>query len=221
MTGSDGGQGMSLISVSGAGRATAPPDVMRVQLVASALRGSVAEALAASEQAASAIRAVLAGAGVAAADARTVGLSIHAEQVWDQGGTPRTTGFRSEHRMSLALRDLAVAGRVLGDALAAGGDDLRLESAGFEIEDDAPLRERARAAAWADAADRAAQLAALAGVSLGPVHTIAEQSGAMPAPMPMMAMKRELDAGTAVGVEPGMVGVEVGLAVQWRLGPPT
>ncbi|MBK7624550.1 MAG: SIMPL domain-containing protein [Kineosporiaceae bacterium] len=210
-------QGLSLISVSGVGRASAAPDVMRVHLVASALRPSVAEALAASEQAASAIRAVLASARVAPADASTLGLSIQAEQTWDGGGVPRTTGFRSEHRMAVALRDLAAAGRVLGEALGAGGDDLRLESVGFEVEDDEPLRSRARAVAWADAERRAAQLAELAGVSLGQVHTIGEQSGFMPVPMMAMAAGAEKARDLSVGVEPGAVGVEVSLAVQWAV----
>jgi len=130
-----------LISVTGTGRASAPPDVMRVQLVATALRPTVAAALAASEQVVSAIRAVLAAAGVAAEDASTLGLSINAEQVWNEKTGPRTTGYRSEHRLAVVLRDLAAAGRLLGEALTAGGDDLRLDGVGFEVEDDTDLRE--------------------------------------------------------------------------------
>lgn len=207
---------LPLITVSGSGRASAAPDVMRVHLVASALRGSVAEALAASEQAAASIRRVLSAAGVAPADAATTGLSVNAEQTWDPTGTPRMTGFRSEHRMAVALRDLATAGRVLGDGLAAGGDDVRLEHAGFEVDDDATLRERARAAAWANAERQARQLAELAGVALGRVHTISEQSGFAPVPMAAMAAK-EQQSGAAIGIEPGVVAVEVTLGVQWTI----
>lgn len=205
------------IAVTGTGRASAAPDVMRVQLVATALRPSVAGALAASEEAVTAIRGVLAGAGVAAEDASTVGLSINAEQVWNEQTGPRTTGYRSEHRLALVLRDLAAAGRILGEALAAGGDDLRLEGVTFEVEDDTELRTRARAAAWADAEARARQLAGLAGSQLGPVASIAEQTGFAPVPVAPMFAKRDAAMAVEMGVEPGSVGVEVTLAVQWLI----
>jgi len=206
-----------LISVTGTGRASAPPDVMRVQLVATALRPTVAAALAASEQAVSAIRAVLAAAGVAAEDASTLGLSINAEQVWNEQTGPRTTGYRSEHRLAVVLRDLAAAGPLLGEALTAGGDDVRLDGVGFEVEDDTDLRTRARASAWADAERRAGQLAELAGCRLGAVASIGEQSGFAPVPVMPMSARRDVAAAVEVGIEPGSVGVEVTLAVQWTL----
>jgi uncharacterized protein YggE len=205
------------IAVIGTGRASAAPDVMRVQLVVTALRPSVAGALAASEEAVTAIRAVLAGADVAAEDANTVGLSINAEQVWNEQTGPRTTGYRSEHRLAVVLRDLAAAGRILGEALAAGGDDLRLEGVTFEVEEDTELRAQARAAAWADAEARARQLAGLAGARLGPVASIVEQTGSASVPVAPMFAKRDAAMAVEVGVEPGSVGVEVTLAVQWSI----
>ncbi len=210
----------STIAVSGTGRASAAPDVMRVRLTASAMRPTVAAALAASEQAVTSIRAVLSDAGLAPADAATVGLSIVAEQVWAEQTGPRTVGFRSEHRLALSLRELSEAGRLLGDALAGGGDDLRLDGVSFEVEDDAALLARARAAAWADAEAVGRQLAELSGRRLGPVEMITEQGGTAPEPMRVAARSSEQDSGTPVGVEPGVVAVEVTLAVQWSLDRP-
>ncbi len=207
-----------MISVTGTGSASAAPDVMRVRLAATALRPSVATALAASEQSVSAIRAALSAAGVAAADASTAALAITAEQVWTEQQGPKTVGYRSEHQLAISLRELAAAGRVLGEALAAGGDDVRLDGVSFEVDDDTPLRERARVAAWADAVARAEQLASLAGRALGTVGEITEQSGFSPGPvMPMMMGKRRAMDAVEVGVQPGSVGVEVTLAVQWAL----
>lgn len=205
------------ISASGTGRASAAPDVMRIQLAASAMRPTVAAALAASEQAATAIRGVLTAAGVPPADAATVGLSITAEQVWGEQTGPRTVGFRSEHRLSVSLRDLTAAGALLGDALAAGGDDLRLDAVSFEVEDDTELRRLARAQAWARAEDVGRQLAELSGRRLGPVQTIGEQSGNMAMPVFSRQAMSEQESGKAIGVEPGVVAVEVTLGVQWSL----
>ena len=78
------------------------------------------------------------------------------------------------------------------------------------------MRERARAAAWANAERQARQLAELAGVALGRVHTISEQSGFAPVPMAAMAAK-EQQSGAAIGIEPGVVAVEVTLGVQWTI----
>lgn len=208
------------ISVTGQGRASATPDVMRVNLVATALRPSVAEALAASERAVTAMRAALAARGVRPDDAHTVGLMLNPEQVWAEQTGPRTVGYRSEHRLAVTLRDLAGAGVALGEVVAAGGDDVRLEGISFEVDDDSALRETARERAWASAEAMARQLAGLAGRELGPVLEILEQGGYSPGPIPMMAMasagKREA---TDVGVQPGSVAVETSLAVRWSLHP--
>ncbi len=208
-----------MISVVGSGRAAGPPEVMRVQLAATVTRPTVAAALAAAEETAAAIRAALARRGVDGADAATAGLSVQAEQVWSEQAGPRITGYRSDHQLALTLRVLDAAGRVLGEALAAGGDQVRLDHVGFEVEDATALRERARELAWQDALRRAGQLAELAGRSLGAVQEIAEQAqefGGPPRPM-MTAARMAADATTEIGVEPGSVAVQVSLAVQWSL----
>jgi uncharacterized protein YggE len=206
-----------MISVSGTGSASGPPDVMRVRLAATAMRTTVAAALAASEEAARQIRLALRAAGVSPADAATAGLAVNAEQVWSEQTGPRITGYRSEHQLAITLRDLGSAGRSLGEAVAAGGDEVRLDGVSFEVEDDAPLRERARVAAWDDALRRARQLAELAGRELGEVREITEQSGY---PVRPIGESRRAEAmATDVAVEPGAVDVQVTLAVQWALVP--
>jgi uncharacterized protein len=204
------------VSVTGTGRATAAPDVMRAAMTATAMRPSLAEALAAAEAAAARIRAALTDAGVAAVDAATAGLSVNAEQVWNENTGPRITGYRAEHEIALTLRDLDSAGRMLGQALAAGGDDVRLGGVSFAIEDEGPLRVQARELAWHDASARARQLAQLAGRPLGAVKQVNEQAVGMPGPMPMVRMA--MAAGAAdVAVQPGSVGIEISLGVQWSL----
>ncbi len=164
------------------------------------------------------IRGVLGAAGVGGQDAATAGLAIHPEQTWSEQHGPRVTGYRSEHRLALNLRDLGAAGPLLGEVVAAGGDDVRLDHVGFEVADDAELRTRARQAAWADAERTARQLAELAGHTLGPVEAIREQTGQQAASMPMTALRHE--AAAAVAVQPGSVAVEVGLVVRWSLARP-
>jgi len=204
-----------MIAVVGTGRATAAPDVVRVRLTATAVRPSLAGALSDSEAAAARVRAALGELGVPAADATTQGLSVQAEQAWTEQEGSRVTGFRSDHELAITVRDLASVGRVLGEVLAAGGDDVRLGGVEFAVEDDTELREAARTLAWWDAHGRASQLAGLAGRRLGAVQQITEQTGYSPGPV--VPMRMLASAAKEVGVEPGTVGVEVSLSVQWAL----
>jgi uncharacterized protein len=207
----------STVTVTGLGCASAPPDAVRVRLTATALRPTLAAALGDSEEAARRVRAALAGVGVDVADATTQGLSVHAEQSWTADEGSRVTGFRSEHELAVTLRDIPGAGRVLGEVLVAGGDDVRLYGIDFVVEDDAALRAGARDLAWADAHARADQLASLAGRRLGAVRTVVEGDGPTTRPEPVVhAMMAGGDPQPVV--EPGAVGVQVTLTVCWELG---
>lgn len=206
----------STISVVGTGRAAGPPDTVRIRLTATAIRPTLAAALADSEDAARRVRAALATQGVAAEDATTEGLSVQAEQVFSEHEGSRITGFRSAHELTITLRDLPTAGRLLGDVIVAGGDDVRLHGVDFVVEDDVHLREQAREAAWGDARRRAEQLAALAARRLGDVRRITEgtpeEVGLMDGGVRAMAA-----SSVDMGVQPGTVSVEVSLAVTWEL----
>ena len=204
------------ISVVGQGRAEGPPDVCRVSLVATALRPSVAAALADSEQATRRVREALVAGGGEARDAATSTVTVRAEEDYSGQRGPRLLGYRAEHALDVVLRDLDAAGRLLGDAVAAGGEAARLQGVSFAVEDDAALRAQARAAAWADALRAGEQLAQLAGRDLGAVRSIDEGGGPGSGPPPRPMMARAMGA-AEVALEPGGVGVAVALAVVWEL----
>jgi hypothetical protein len=207
----------SVVSVSGSGTAGAPPDAMRIRLAASAFRPSLAAALADSEAAAARIRAAFAAGGVSGEDAATAGLSVNAEQVWTEGQGSHVSGYRSSHELLVTVRDMAAAGRLLGEALVAGGDDALLHAVEFVVEDDAALRVAAREAAWKDALAKAGQLAALAGRPLGRAVSVTEGGGFAPPPGAMRFALAAADGGSDMGIEPGGVEVRVSLSVAWEL----
>jgi multidrug efflux pump subunit AcrA (membrane-fusion protein) len=78
-------------------------------MTATAVRPTLTAALADSEEAARRIRAALTHVGVAAADATTLSLSAHAEQVWTEQQGSRVTGFRAEHELAVTLREQSLA----------------------------------------------------------------------------------------------------------------
>lgn len=210
-----------MIAVTGTGRVTWPPDVVRVRVTATALRPTVADAIAAADATVAAVRATLARRAVTGADAASGAFTVGAEQVWTPEGRPQVTGYRCEHEVRVTLRAPSAVGAVLGDVLAAGGDGVRLDGVEPALDDDGAARVRARELAWADAVDRASRLAALAGRDLGLVQQIVED-GAPAQPLPRMLGEAAglAKASADLGVRPGDVAVTVVLAVQFGLGEP-
>jgi uncharacterized protein YggE len=206
-----------VIVVTGTGRAGAEPDVVRVRLAISVRRPSAAAAVADADAGVRRVRAALAAIGVPAGDTGTQGLSVNAQLEWNEQVGQRITGFQADHEMLVTLRDMGAVGRVLGELLAAGGDDVRLHGVDFAVEDDEPLLARAREAAWWDALARANQLATLTGRRLGAVEQVVESGAPGPGPGPALFARDAALAVAAVDVRPGSVGVEVTLSVRWAI----
>lgn len=92
--------------------------------------------------------------------------------------------YVASNTVHVTVRDLARLGEVLSRAVEAGANSAWGIS--FEIDDDAPLVEKARAEAIDDARAQATDLAKLAGVTLGRVVSITDASGGG-GPTPPMA----------------------------------
>lgn len=164
------------ITVTGTGRACAPPDVVVLRLAAEASGPAVSGALAAAGAGLSAARDALVAGGVATTDLRTTETAL-----WSDGAqTPRHTA-----RLGLAatVRDLDDAESLLAAALAAAGDTARLVGVGFEHSDPTALEGMARGAAFADALARARDYARLAHRALGPVVAVVEGGARAPVPV--------------------------------------
>jgi hypothetical protein len=202
------------ITVGGYGSAASPADMARAQLIATTTRPTLAEAHAAVQVAVGRVRSVLTGAGVEAGAVISHGSSAQADYDYDDGG--RHSGYRAEHPLGINLYDLATADRVLGEAVAAGGNDVRLDVVTYHLRDDTALRVRAREAAWADAVQRASHLAGLAGRALGPVRHLREGGVPdLPEHQQEAAMTNIIESG--VTIHQGQVGLRVVVFGVWEL----
>ena len=76
--------------------------------------------------------------------------------------------------VSVKVRDLDAVGRVVDDAVEAGGDALRVNSIAFTIDDPTELQAEARVKAMRDAKAKAEALAEEGGVKLGRPIIISE-----------------------------------------------
>ena len=128
-------------------------------------------------------------------------------------GTPRITGFVASNRVVVRVRDLGALGAILDGVMEDGANDFGGLS--FGLQEPEPLEAEARAEAVADAIEKARQLAQAAGVTLGPVQSIDEQSGGLRPVMQMREMAMADSGG--VPVAGGEVSVSVTVSMEFEI----
>ncbi len=203
------------ISVSGSGSAEAAPDLLTLTVGVECRRGNVAAAYGDAGQAATAVTAALRDRGVADRDITTSGLNVRAEVSWHEGNGQSVSGYLASSTLSVRIRALAASADIIAAAVAAGGDDVRLQGLTLGFDDASAVEARAREAAWNDALATAQQYAALAGASLGKVLSVTQQSGVQP-PVPVAAMQR-VAASESLTIEAGEASISAVIGVVWEL----
>ncbi len=200
------------ITVAGTGAVLAVPDVLRLELGVEAHDVTVDQALAAANQAMSAVQRALLSSGVPQSDLRTSHLSIRTE--YDRQGRS-ISGYVVNQGLDVRLRDVSAAGGVISAVASAGGDRARVNGLHFEVEDDAALLDLARQAAVKDARHRAETLARAAGRGVGRALEIREGESASPGPVRTRMLAAEASA--SVPLQAGSHQLSVTVTVQWAL----
>ena len=169
--------GSTGIHVTGAGTASATPDIAVLSLGVEGQARTVAEANAIAANAIAAVLAVLRESGVDDVDMKTQHFSIQPQYSFNRDtGVQSLTGYRVTNSLVVTLRDLDAVGSIIDAAAAAGGDATRINSIGFRVEDGVALEEEARVLALADAVAKADLFAEATGVTRGKLVFITESS---------------------------------------------
>ena len=203
------------ISVTGSGSAEAAPDLLTLSIGVECRREDVGAAYGDAGRSAAAITAALRGHGVAGPDITTSGLNVRAEVNWQEGRGQVVSGYLASSMLSVRIRDLRTASEVIAAAVAAGGNDVRLNGLELGFADPAAVSARAREAAWQDALTTAEHFASLAGASLGNVVSLVQQPGHQ-APIPVAKMQRAA-AVESLTVEAGESSISATVGVVWEL----
>jgi uncharacterized protein len=200
------------ITVTGTGQATAPADVLRLNLSVGHDAADVAAAVSQVAQRTDAVNAALRAQGVAAADIYTSSVNVYPQYA----DSMAVAGYRATHSLIVTTKDLTGFGRLLNAAVDAVGNDLGLDHLQFDVEDKRALMDRARELAFAQARTKADQLATLAGQSIGSIAAVAETYGHTPI-REMAARAHKAGDGFApeLSVTPGEQTVEISLEVRW------
>ncbi|TCC39066.1 DUF541 domain-containing protein [Kribbella capetownensis] len=199
------------VRVVGSGQAGAAPDVLRVSFSVELVAPDVAATVSQVAQRTDAVTAALRGQGVEADDISTTTVNVYQEYK----GQDAVAGYRGSHVLTVTTKDLTGFGRLLNAAVDAAGNSLGLQGLQFDIEDKTELLTRARELAFRQARDKAQELAALAGYSLGSVTSISETNRHFPMAEGMAPSGGAAKFDAALNITPGEHTVQVSLEVHF------
>ena len=200
------------ITVTGAGSAAAPADLLRVTLGVGHETADVANAIDHVGVKTAAVIAALRALGVEEGDIHTTGVQVFPVYELEPA---RVGSYRASHSISVATKDLDGFGRLLTAAVDAAGNDLTVDQVGFDVADRSELVVQAREAAFGDARERADHLARLAGRELGRLESVEESPLHGPIGVPLSMSRKAGGVPLSFGVEAGRQSVEVALTVRW------
>jgi uncharacterized protein YggE len=200
------------VTVTGSGKASVSPDVVRLDLRVGHEANDVAAALSGAAEGIAKVGRVVRDRGVADADIRTLDAGVN--QRWDNTGV--AVGFTAQQRIGVTVRRLEAVGEILEGAAAEVGNALLVDQVRLDVDDRSDGLRRARDAAFADARAKAQQYAALSGSELGDVLGVAE-SGSVPVVRASFAMAAVRDVAGAMPVEGGDLELAATVTVTWQL----
>ena len=173
----------TVISVTGEGEATAPPDMATIRTGVVTQAESAKEALNQNNAAMQKILDLLKQHGIAERDVQTSGFNVNPVYEHDEQGRrePKVVAYRVVNEVQVRVRKLDSLGEVL-DALVEAGSN-QISGVSFDVDKPHDILNEARARAIHNAKSRAETYAEAAGVAVGRVLQISEQPVEPPRPM--------------------------------------
>src|SRR4051795_5780401 len=195
--------GVPTVSVSGHGSVNVPPDTASVSIGVDIIKPTLGEAQEQATTQATAVIGALKDAGIAAEDIQTDYFSVNILRDYSENGDPtQITGFEIVNQLGVTVHDTDQLGELLDAAVNAGANSIN--GVTFYVDDQTAASSDARVQAVKDARTKAEELAAAAGMTLGPVVAISEGTSPLVSPVYDMARGGGMGAGqAAVPVQPG------------------
>jgi uncharacterized protein YggE len=212
--------GPATVTVNGHGSVTLPPDTASILIGIDVTKPTLAEAQAAAADQMTAIITALKDAGVEEKDIQTVNYSVYVLRNYDNatGSPTEITGFQVTNQVNVIVRDVDQVGDLLDQVVDAGANNIF--GINFYVDDTSGPASAARELAVQDATEKAEELAAAAGLSLGRVVSINESYGPPPQPLPYQAEARDMAQGAGgTPVQTGTTEVTVDVSMTFELVP--
>jgi uncharacterized protein YggE len=171
------------LTVVGSGKVSARPDMAQVQVGVVTEAPSAAKALKDNNATMARLFSTLDARGIARKDVQTSGFGVapqykrgpHGEQL------PQVVGYRVSNAVRIKVRKLDALGQVLDEVVQQGAN--QVQGVSFSVAEPTPLLDEARRQAMAEARRKAELYAKEAGVEVGRVLLIQEQTPHLPRPL--------------------------------------
>ena len=199
------------ITMTGHGEVKAVPDTAIVNAGVTTSAPTAAAALSANSVRMNQVFEALKKLGIPDRNIQTTGLSVFPQYTNADNNNPRRlTGYQVNNQVSVRLADASRAGAMVDTLVSAGTN--QMNGISFDLSEPAPLLEKARTQAVADARTRAETYAKAAGVTLGPIVSISEGGEAQPRPL-----YRAMALAAPTPIAPGEQGVTADVTVVWEI----
>jgi uncharacterized protein YggE len=163
----------STVTVQGYGSAEGQPNELTISLGVQTQASTASVAFDTNAAKANALISKLEADGVNKLDIQTSGLSV---QPVYTGPKQLITAYQVMDSVMVTMYDLANAGKTIDDAAHAAGNAIVINNIAFSVKDDTALLGQARAAAVRQAAGQAQLMAAAAGMALGHLCSLVDNS---------------------------------------------
>jgi uncharacterized protein YggE len=206
------------ITVTGLGEASAPADVVRINVGVQCDGPDVASALRDVGQRLEAVSAAARDHGVRDKDIQSSSVNLYPRYGHDGMAI---MGYQASHQLEVTSHDIDRAADLIAAFVGAAGNTLTINSISLSVNDPDPLAEQAREAAFASAEAKAEQYARLSGRALADVVSVAEnadQSQGWFANAPTAEARRMSADSGGMRIEGGETTVRATVTVRWSLG---
>jgi uncharacterized protein YggE len=168
------------VTVVGSGKVAAKPDMAEIQVGVVTQANSAAKALKDNNQAMAQLLKVLSARGIADKDQQTSNFNITPQYRRGNQGEqgPEIVGYQVTNQVQIKVRKLASLGELLDDVVTSGSN--QIHGISFSVAEPSHLLDEARTKAMADARRKAELYVGCAGVNLGQVLLIEEQTPHLP-----------------------------------------
>ena len=201
-----------IITVTGTGEITAPPDLAIVKIGTTTEMLSAKRCYSENNEIMRKVREALLQLGIKKDDIKTTRFDLSPRYEYPGGGVRKFAGYRMVHIYTVKIRDLDILGDALDAATQAGADEI--SSITFTIENPDELEAQARAKAVKAAEAKAATIAKAAGVTVTKVHSIVEGATRLPQPL---TKYREMEASpVSAPLEPGTQKISVTVTIHYE-----
>lgn len=203
----------TLLSVNAEGSSEGRPDMATLNLGVTTEGATAQAAMQENARRMNALTQALRRAGVAERDIQTSNVSVYPQQQYQEGQSPRITGYQANNTVTAKVRNVDITGRVIDAAVAAGGNTIHGVS--FSYQDPDAQLDAARRAAIQEARRRADLYANALGMRVHRIVAVSEGGGYSP-PIPM-AMERMAAADASTPISPGEIETRVNVSVTFEL----